>query len=249
MNTETIAYGWAVTPGTELMELVSLLRATLEPVHRALVIEQIAVHAALAIDEADAAGVPRRGAAMFDALARFTAYEDELASGLANGASPVMSLSFDTDPETDQLYVWGHMHFAQYVRAIDELGVGEYWPHWNESAERAERPYGVSSKQWNLRGEVWERVLRAVPAAEVAGRITLAIGSHIPDPSLLTEPQSIFDALPDEEQRARHWVSRMPGRPVPPDLSAFHARLHEQSAAARAALKPITFHDIAGAAS
>lgn len=248
MNTETIAYGWEINAGTDILALIGTLRGELETVHRSLVVAQLAVHAALAIDEADAAGVPRRDAAIFDAMERYTRFEENLASGLVQGVSPSMSLTFDTDPETGLLYMWAQVHFSQYVRTIDNLEVGVFLPHWDELGP-AERPYGVSEKEWERRGRIWERVLRAAPPQDTAGRIMLAIGSHLPDHSLLTEASAVYDALPDDEQRAHHRLTLMPGMPVPPDYTEYRAQIQEAVIGARALLKPITFNDIAGAAS
>lgn len=248
MNTETVAYGWELNAGTDLMALAADLRSELEAVHRSLVVAQVAVHAAVAIDEADAAGEPRRDAAIFDALARYARFEEDLASGLAQGASPSMSLTFDTDPETGLLYMWGQMHFSQYVRSIDDLEVGRFLPHWDENGP-AERPYGISAGEWERRGMIWDRVLRSAPPQGTAGRMILAIGSHLPDHSLLTEAGAVYDALPDDEQRAHHRITLMPGMPVPPDYTEYRTRIQEAVIHARSLLKPITFNDIAGAAS
>lgn len=248
MNTETVAYGWEVAAGEDLLALAGTLRRELGTVHRSLVIAQVAVHAAVAIDEADAAGLPRRDAAIFDALDRYARFEEDLASGLVQGASPSMSLTFDTDPETGLLYMWGHMHFSQYVRAIDNLDVGTFMPHWDENGP-AERPYGISSTEWSRRGAVWERVLRGAPPQEAAGRMILAVGSPTPDHSLLTEAGAVFAALPDDEQRAHHRAALTPGVPAPPDYTEYRSRVQESVAVARSLLKPITLADISGAAS
>lgn len=244
-----ILHGYRLPRGTDPLQLAAIMRNMAEPIRNRLELREIASFAAGILDEADLAGAERPSSVMFDALSAQAEHAASIMSGDHDCATVNLAMAFTDDPDTGDLMLLAFHGHEEYARGIDELGIAEYFPYWDEEATGQSRPMGISSTEWGARGIIWERALRGTDPDDPAGMFRIEFGSPLPGVDLLTQAEDILAEIPAMEARVHHALHALAHEQEfssPGEAMAFMASMPEHQLRVEKSLKPITLSDLAG---
>ncbi|QOD05705.1 hypothetical protein [Pseudarthrobacter sp. BIM B-2242] len=247
-----IFHGYRLPEGTDLIGLAETLRTVFLPIRDTLEIKDIATQASRILSAADVAGTDRPAAVIFDAVQAHSEHVAQILAGQHDCALPVASAAVSDDPATGRLYLLLHARHAEYSRAMDDHGIAEYFPYWDEDEDLPARPLGISEADWTERRAAWERVLRGAHPAHPSGMFQIAFGSPMPDMDVVTRTEEVLAALPTLDDRVRAAFERLASEQEFESLEehfAFAASVPDHLDRFRAAMKPIGIEDLAGGAS
>lgn len=247
-----IFHGYRLPEGTSLIGLAETLRTVFLPIRDALEIQSIAGHASGILSTADVAGTDRPAAVIFDAVQAHSEHIVQILAGEHDCPLPVASVAVSDDPETGRLYLLLHAQHAEYSRAMDDHGIGEYFPYWDADQHFPARPLGISEAAWNERRTVWERVLRGTDPANPSGMFQIALGNPLPDMDVVTRADEVLAALPDINTRVHVAFERFAAEQEFDSVEQqfmFVASVTDHLDRFREAMKPISLEDLAGGAS
>lgn len=243
-----IPQGYRLHAGTDLFSLAADLRRTMVPIQRSLQIQEIASLCAMILDDADLQGIARPKSVIFDAFEAHNEHVRQIISGEHSCPLPRLTVFFLNDPETDDVYAVAEVAHREYAEALLEMGLGEYFPYWDETEGR-ERPFGIRAANWEKRGTVWSRVLADVSADDPTGILRVDLGSAYSDVDLLNETEAVFARIPDMGQRVNRALNGHGPIEVnsPEDIGSIMAELPMRYQHISTRLQPITINDLTGA--
>ena len=244
-----ILHGYRLPKGTDPLELAASLRAMAEPIRTKLELKEIARFATGILDEADLEGTKRPASVIFDAISAQAEHVAAIMAGEHNCPTVTLGLALTDDPVSGDLMALAFHSHEEYARGIDDLGVAEYFPYWDEEATGESRPMGVGATEWGARGIIWERALRGTDPDDPTGMFRIEFGSPLPGVDLLTRADEILAEIPDLETRIHHALHTLATEQEfesPAEAMAFMASMPAHQQRIANALRPITLSDLAG---
>ncbi|MGK3708574.1 hypothetical protein [Arthrobacter sp. IK3] len=244
-----VIHGYRLPGGTNPLAAAAALRDMAEPIRAGLELREVAFHAASILDAADLAGSPRPASVMFDAISAQAEHVAAIMSGEHSCPTVTLGMAFTDDPVTGDVMALAFHHHEEYARGIDELGIAEYFPYWDEETTGQPRPLGISSSEWAARGIMWERALRGTDPQDPTGTLRIEFGSPLPGVDLLTRAGDILGEIPSMEHRihrALNELAQSQDFESPAEAMAFMAAMPAHHARVEESLKPISLADLAG---
>ncbi len=147
--------GYRFAPGTDLLDLIPLLRARLDPVRDALDAALLAERAVRAIDAADLCGEKRPDRPVVAALATYLDEQAKATPGSIGHDPHRFELAAARDAITKRLHALVYSERRDLVEAFEALEAVEEYGYWNN----ADEPAGISEAEWGERRDSWARVL------------------------------------------------------------------------------------------
>lgn len=245
----TVLHGYRLPKGTDPLKLAASLREMAEPIRTRLELQEVARFATGILDEADLEGTDRPASVIFDAISAQADHVAAIMGGEHDCPTVTLGLAVTDDPVSGDLMALAFHSHEEYARGIDDLGIAEYFPYWDEESTGQSRPMGVGATEWETRGVIWERTLRGTDPANPTDMFRIEFGSPLPGLDLLTRAEGILAEIPDLETRIHHALHALAtGQEFesPAEAMVFMASMPKHHQRIAKALKPITLNDLAG---